>query len=370
MDKVIAPSPDTPFVALARTRKGRLFRKEILRDGILPHPEDPTIKLTITPEFRQKMAENFESSLCDIVQFPLVDDNNNHSEDPERNRGEVIGVENEGNSLYAVIDVRDEKTAQDIIDQKLLGGSAFFSVDYLDTKTGDKAGPALLHVAGTNRPYLTELEPYQELIAASADTDPKDVTLLAPAKETSEKMDLAELKKLLKDEHKIDLDDLQEKVEALEEEDELELDGDKVLAALSAAGVNIKLAAGQEEEITNDDVVAAIAELAENNVALSASVQKMEREKVKDEIVALSAAGLIEPSKIKDTKKLDELINLKLTAPSTFEAMLPTKPLIDLKENGADESEGDVEDIDGEIARLTAPDGPAKDYVKASAKES
>ena len=111
---------------------------------------------------------NFDAGVCDIVQVPLANDKNEHSEDPLKNAGEVIGVEREGSKVYDLIDIRDPEIAQRIADKRILGASAFLSLDYTDTSSGQKAGPALLHHCLTNRPYVTGLDDYEEVIAASA----------------------------------------------------------------------------------------------------------------------------------------------------------------------------------------------------------
>jgi hypothetical protein len=181
MDQVIIPSPagSGDYVELARTRqaKGRVFRKHILNLGTLIHPKTGE-KITLDEPWFDRFKVNFDNGVCDIVQVPLANDENKHVEDVLRNAGEVIGVEREGSKIYDLVDIRDPEIAQKMADKLILGASAFLSLDYTDTSTGDKAGPTLLHHCLTNRPYVTGLDDYEEVIAASADGE-GDVIVLA-----------------------------------------------------------------------------------------------------------------------------------------------------------------------------------------------
>lgn len=162
-DLVYVPGEDDSFVSLSRSKSGRLFRKHILSKGTLHYPGVRGGKVEITDEFLTKLSENFNNKICPIVQTPIVGDNNAHSEDPLRNIGEVVGLEIENGKLYSVIDARDENAAGKL-GKTLIGASAMLSLDYTDTRTGKKAGPALLHVAITNRPHLTDLDDFQEVL--------------------------------------------------------------------------------------------------------------------------------------------------------------------------------------------------------------
>ena len=115
------------------------------------------------------LMTNFTDGVADIVQVPKVDGQNKHTEDPDRNIGEVVDLKRrEDGGLDAIIDVRTADTEK--IGKTLLGASAMMHMDYTDTRTGSRMGPTLLHTAITNRPYITGLDDFQEYVAASADT--------------------------------------------------------------------------------------------------------------------------------------------------------------------------------------------------------
>jgi hypothetical protein len=82
----VFPSQGDDWVELARVKGGRLFEKHILNKGTLRHPVTGT-KIEIDDNFISTMKKNFFNNVADIVQVPLADDKNQHSEDPDRNVG-------------------------------------------------------------------------------------------------------------------------------------------------------------------------------------------------------------------------------------------------------------------------------------------
>ena len=205
---IIPDTGEESFVALSNSRKGRLFEKHILSYGELLYPGIKGGKLKIDDEFADALIKNFNSKYVPYVQVPLADDQNRHSEAPDRNIGQVVGLSKRNNKIYASIDVRKPEYA-DEIGNTLLGASAMLSPNYTDTKTLSQIGPALLHVAITNRPYITDLEDYSELLAATADSTDEAVILTASRNDKETSMDLDEMFTALREEHGIDVPALQ-----------------------------------------------------------------------------------------------------------------------------------------------------------------
>ena len=183
---VIPPSGEG-FLELARTGQGRLLRKHILNLGPL-HYHGKTISLD--EQFWQRLKSNFDRKLVPYVQVPLADRDNKHTEAPERNTGQVVGLERDGNKVYAVIDAR--KHAEDF-GRTLLDASPMMHMDYLDTATGQRAGPALIHVAVTNRAHQLGLEPFEEIAASSPGFSwDEDTVALADAQRDEDTVALAD----------------------------------------------------------------------------------------------------------------------------------------------------------------------------------
>lgn len=363
-DLVIVPSDGDGFVELARTKTGRLFRKHLLNLGNLRHPTTGKT-ITVDEKFVTKLQENFKNGVCDIVQVPLANDRNEHTEDPERNIGEVVDIQLRDSKVYAVIDVRDDKHA-DKLGKTYLGASAMMHLDYTDTKTGERVGPTLLHSCVTNRPYVTGLDNYEEILAATSDRSEDAAVLLTentvvidkPETEETEMADdqktetpaeptLDELLAALKTKHNIDVSALQAKAGEGEKAAEL---SQTLVDALSKAGV-VKLSNTADETVKTDTVVAAVQELATNNVALSNRVQNLEKQDAEHAVDALVTAGRILPS------QRDTFVEMKLSAPAWFDKAVPAEPVVKLSnEVGKNEPKVDEHkiDIDKEIARLSA----------------
>lgn len=371
-DLVIIPSRDGEAygelteanVELSRRSSGTLFRKHILTKGELIHPATKQ-RIKVDDAFVNTMKQNFDNKVCPIVQVPLANDSNAHVEDPDRNVGEVIDIEVSGDKVYAVIDAR--RNADRFKDRTYIGASAMLSLDYTDTNTGKRSGPTLCHVAVTNRPYITNLDEYEEIIKASADNSEEAVLLTEPTTdenvdtetgseeepkvEEQETMTKEELIAALKDEHGIDVAALQ--TEAAKPADTAEL-SNKLVAALTDAGV-VKLS-NEDTSANVEQVVSAVVELAQNNVALSNRIETLE-------LSSATAAALFEvENKVRDgfvdPAKKDAMVKLYLSNKDLYTELLPAEPKVELSaERGTsvEANENKVElDVDAEVARLSA----------------
>ncbi len=370
-DLVIVPSNGDGFVNLARHRTGRLFRKHLLNYGPLLHPKTGAT-ITVDDTFASRLKANFDNRICDIVQVPLANGQNEHTEDPERNIGEVVDIEIKDQKVYAVLDVRDEKHAEKL-GKTYLGASAMLSLDYTDTKTGTKVGPTLLHACVTNRPYVTGLESYQEILAASSDSSGGAVLLSTdmleapvetkPDTETTEaktpeadmpeteettqetKPSLEELLTALKNDHNIDVTGLQAKAADGEAAAQL---SQSLTKALADAGV-VKLS-NEDTDVSTDTIVGAVAEVAGKVVSLTNQVETLQRRDAEHAVDALVEAGKVLPS------QKDGFVELKLSNPTMFDSLIPAEPIVKLSnEKGVTPPQDakHVKDVDAEIIRLS-----------------
>lgn len=366
----VFPSDSDEWVELARVKKGVLYEKHILNKGTLIHPVTGT-KIEIDDKFVNTLKDNFNKGICDIVQVPLADNQNAHSEDPDRNIGEVVDIRERDGKVYAVIDARRADASQKL-GTTWLGASAMLSTNYKDTKTGERVGPTLLHVAVTNRPYVTGLEDYKEIISASnvnesdvvvyesvpeepvVDVEPEvveatadseiDETLEASSPTEENTMTREELIAALKEQHGIDVDALQ--VAADEAEANAALSNE--LAEKLAETLELSNSA-----VDGDTLVGAIAELHSEKVALSSRVEGLERAQAEHVVNGLVSAGFVAPA------QKDAFVELRLSNPEMFEKLVPSEPIVKLgamtgvEPNVSDSKSGEL-DIDAEITRLTA----------------
>lgn len=374
-DFVIIPGRGEGFVELSRSTKGKLFKKHILSTGTLLYPKVKGGKVEITEEKLNQIKQNFDNKVCDIVQVPLAGDRNEHTEDPSRNIGEVVDLSVEDGKLYAFIDARKH---EEDLGKTLIGASAMIALSYTDNRTGKNAGPTLLHVAVTNRPYVQELEEYQEIIAASADSSNEVVVLTTPEDEQSDSeeqeelpaeptesvedtvpdtvedseeepsetpieektMTKDELIAALKEEHSIDVAGLQRQV--VESEAAVKLSND-IISGVVDGGI-IELSA---TEPTAQDVITAISSIAEENVSLSnelgdlrAAHARSEAESVVDTLIG---EGRVLP------KQRDAYVELRLSNTEMFDSIVPEESLIKLSNERGDEGE-DNQDHEDTVA--------------------
>lgn len=399
-DTILLPGSAKDFVFLARTQKGRLYRKEILHMGKeFVHPADPTRKIKVTPELVASLEKNFNDGIGDIVQVPIVNENNAHTEDPTRNIGEVVGVEHDDKGVYVIID--DRRTDAQISEQgelgkTLIGASALIHLNYPDTETGALRGPTLLHTAITNRPYITKLDDFEEIIAASADTLGVDQLvimrsvdnlsneeqengmtreeLLAELKnkfgidvaalsaaaaaggdgsgESSEEPTLDELLATLKDKFGIDVKALQEAAK------ETKPDTKKLVAAMSAVltAAGTEPVPSPEEGLTVQSVADALIELAGEKVELSNQVAELVADRdasrlkaAEQEIDGYVTEGRILP------KQRAKMLKLSMEDRETFDELLPATPIVALSSVGSTTHETpNSEEFDKEAERLVA----------------
>jgi predicted nucleic acid-binding protein len=354
----VVPSPVDEFIELGRSPVGKLYRKHILKLGEFPHPADPTRKLIIDADTIDHLMTNFADGIADIVQVPKVDSANKHSEDPDRNIGEVINLERrKDGGLDAIIDVRT--TDADKVGKTLLGASAMMHMNYTDTRTGERKGPTLLHTAITNRPYITGLDDFQEIVAASADT-PGDTEVVEFGQEETGMTTKEELLAALKDEHGIDVEELQARADSAPQTDGEEF-AKAVMSVLQEAGVvtlsNDEGDDGETEPITTREVAEAVIELAQEKNELVGEVKSLreEREEARAKAAEAEVDGLVKAGRILP-KQRDAMVQLAQKDRETFDALLPDHALVALAQEEGIETfdQPGSEKMDSEIARLAA----------------
>jgi hypothetical protein len=350
---VFTPNADEGFLPLSRTKTGRLVRKQILKTGPLNYPGIKGGSVELTNDMFDQIVSNFDSKVCDIVQFPMADNNNAHSEDPLRNAGEVVQLKHEGDSLYAYIDVRKPEVVQGIEEKTVIGASAMLALDYTDTRTGKKAGPTLLHVAGTNRPHVLELDDF-EVIAASVDSKSEAVLLTSPSTPDSEErsnmsdLTVTEMLEVLKKDHGIDVPALQ--AQAADTAGVAELSA-KLSDALESNGL-IKLSNGETAKA--EDLVLAVGQLVEDKAELSNRVETLEKTSARKE-AEVEVDKLVSGGYIAEATR-EAYVELKLSAPDTFTAIIPEQPILKLSGEAiafAPTDEGPSDDVQAEIDRIT-----------------
>ena len=333
MTTAIIPSGDSEYVELASGATGKLFRKQILpMNGSFVHPKVKDMKIVVDEAFAKTLVENFNAGRS-MVQFPMVNEKNQHVEDPTRNLGEVVDLAYDDTGVYATIDVR--KHAEDV-GSTIMGASAMLSLDHEDKMTGQKVGPTLLHVAATNRPYLTNLKPYEVVALSDSDTDEDCVVFsAADGSNTEDTMTREELLAALKADHGIDVEALQAAADAAPGADNKQL-----VAALSEVltAVNPDMVAlSDADEVGIEEVAAGVVELSRDflnartqNETLSARVESLESAQAAARVDADLKAGKFLPA------QHDAMLELCLTNSDMYDRLIPedAATVVSLSEDG------------------------------------
>lgn len=340
------------YVELARTATGVKFRKHILTLGELIHPKTGE-RLNLDDAWYGKLKSNFDSGVCDIAQVPLANDENKHVEGPLSNAGEVIGIERDGNKVYTVVDIRKPEVVQGLRDRTILGASAFLHMNYTDSRTNQKVGPTLLHHCITNRPYVVGLDPYEEVVAATADGEGDFVILASPEDDMPPTKE--ELIAALKADHGVD-------VAALESAAAKGADVAGLTAALTTAlqgtpaAQTLQLTGADGQTISGADLVGAIHELASLTRTQGETIDTLRLSNAEAEVDGYIDVGRVLP------KQRSAFVKLAMDDRDQLAIMLPDSPVVPLSAPvgtpGRPQGEQrQVEDIDAELARLTNPDG-------------
>jgi Mu-like prophage I protein len=366
----IVPSPTgsrwaelgSASLELARQTQGRLLEKHILSVGTLIHPKTGE-RINVDDAYLSTIVTNFNNNVCDIVQVPLANDDNQHVENADVNKGEVTQLRKRNGKLYAVVDAREDAEK---FGKTYLGASAFLSTNYTDSRDGKKKGPTLLHVAVTNRPYVVGLEPYKEIIAATATSD-NDAEIVVLGQEEEEptvdpKEELATLLATLKDKHGIDVAELQVQAAAQPVQGEVQLtagsptvDVAALTTALTAALANTplgaQLTASNSDSINLDDVVGSVVELSRQNAVLAAGYDGMRRERAEEVVDKYVSDGYIFP------KQRNFAVNLRLTGkPEEWDEFLPADKVVLTDEQSGvtpPKDERESQQQSEEVVRLT-----------------
>lgn len=168
MDPLVLLPPTTPFAA-----KGRLFRKEVLRAGVYQHPVEPWDEpLILSNEDIAALAKSSNKAMeAGIRVWVPV----GHTNDAEANRGYVrefhaapSRLEPERMSLYAIMDIRDPDTAEQIRRGEIEDVSV--GIEEYGDHRGNRFGVRIGHVALVPDPVFSGQDSFVALSRARGKT--------------------------------------------------------------------------------------------------------------------------------------------------------------------------------------------------------
>jgi hypothetical protein len=144
----------------------RMWRKKVLPVGDVEYKGRT---LHFTRDYLGRLVRAFQDRAYDQVPFQLADAQNTHTNDPERTRGEITGMDLGDDGLYVTAQLTPEGEAVLTANPKL--GVSARIVEGYDRSDGKFFGAAIQHVLGTLDPRIPGLGPWQAIEAANPEAD-------------------------------------------------------------------------------------------------------------------------------------------------------------------------------------------------------
>lgn len=157
----------TPFTAGEAVELGnRVWRKKLLPVGEVEYKGRT---LRFTRDYLGQIVNAFQNRAYDVVPFQLADAQNTHTNDPERTRGEITGMELGDDGLYVTAELTPDGEKVLAANPKL-GVSARIVEDYARSD-GQYFKSAVQHVLGTLDPRIPGLGAWEAIEAASPEPE-------------------------------------------------------------------------------------------------------------------------------------------------------------------------------------------------------
>lgn len=358
--KIVFFDEENDFSALGTIKKKgvKFFRKPILRFGTWRHPDNRDVEFEITEKVVKQIADNFMAGIP--VEAPIV---LTHTDNPKAKVGGVKQFIPTENGLDAVFSVADEEMVEKIESkEKAPGVSCWLDLNYKDKQSNELVGAVVKHVALVNHPYIEGLGGYQAVSLSEDKEAEKFVPLIMSEKNKFKDGEdnmpkLTEILKILKDEHEIDVVQLQEDLKKLNKQVE---DGELIkkedAPALSEKVISsIKKKLDLSEDTTAEEAVSKLVETVDASLKLSEKDSK-EKEDLKKEVGDLKT----ELTEMKAEKEIDDLITEGKVLPAEKEGLKKTyvkdkalfseliksrtAPLVELAEQGKKSDETPTEE--------------------------
>lgn len=158
----------------ARQAGASLWRKQLLPVGTINYKGR---RINFSREYLASLVRAFQGRAYDQVPFQLADAANTHTNDPERFRGTIRGLELTADGLDLILAPTPDG-AKVLAANPDLGVSARIVEDY-ERADGRHFPAAVQHVLGTLDPRITGMRPWQAIEAANAGDDGEVIDLTA-----------------------------------------------------------------------------------------------------------------------------------------------------------------------------------------------
>lgn len=274
----------TPFeFAATQALSRRLFRKKVLPVSSIDYNGR---KIEFSKDYLIKMVDAFDDGAFDNVPLQFADAQNQHTNDPDRYRGDVVAMSLENDGLYVTVAATPEG-AKVLEENPKLGISARIINNY-DRSDSKHYDAAVQHVLATHDPRIPGLGAWENVENYSNNSehaiiDLSDEKFAKPEKQKKEKS-VADNK--LTDTELEALRALLSKSETQTEEDNSdELTDDELNALLAEVDAELEAEAGTEAD--DNELVDAGAELSNSKLEaleLARKSDALELAQVRDEL--------------------------------------------------------------------------------------
>lgn len=167
--EILTPFSHSAAVELSGSGRPR-FRKQIMKLETIKYT-DPVIgerTIRFDQPYLRQLVDSFDSGAYDQVPFQIADVQNTHNNDPERTRGDLIGVELTADGIDGIFETSPEG-AKLIENNPRLGVSCRI-IENLQHANGDRYPRAIQHVLGTVNPRLRGMRPWQKVELSADDS--------------------------------------------------------------------------------------------------------------------------------------------------------------------------------------------------------
>jgi hypothetical protein len=164
--EILTPQTRTNVVALSGTGRPR-FRKQIMRMQTIKYRDKFGQRVIhFDRPYLASLVDAYQKQAYDQVPFQLADAANGHNNDPERTRGDLVGVELTADGIDGIFETTPDGAA--LLEKNPKLGVSCRIVENLERADGSKYPHAIQHVLGTVNPQLTGMRPW-ERVDLSAD---------------------------------------------------------------------------------------------------------------------------------------------------------------------------------------------------------
>ncbi len=159
--EILTPFSHSAAVELSGSGRPR-YRKQIMKLETIKYTDaSGTRTIRFDQPYLKQLVDAFNARAFDQVPFQIADPQNSHNNDPERTRGDLIGVELTADGIDGIFEPTPEGEALIRANPKL--GVSCRIIENLVHADGQTYPRAIQHVLGTVNPRLRGMRPWEKV---------------------------------------------------------------------------------------------------------------------------------------------------------------------------------------------------------------